>query len=200
MKPQGPIRVPLVWAVLCSCLSQHKAWESFILFTYANYMGCRVEEILKFHQSSPLFTHSHWSINSHLPLTSLATTFFISSSKSFPIYSLFPCSACHILLYLISTFWAPSNCLPPSSSPLNFSVSHWKRKKGLKGDLGMINRFLLLHPSPFYSKGSGDWDLYRGLETNLQQQARDTRVRFAHITKAISLLTSPHWTIYYGTM
>lgn len=53
MKPQGPIRVPLVWAVLCSCLSQHKAWESFILFTHANYMWCTVEEIFKIPSALP---------------------------------------------------------------------------------------------------------------------------------------------------
>lgn len=102
MKPQGPIRVLLVWAVLCSCLSQHKAWESFILFTYANYMGCRVEEILKFHQSSPLFTHSHWSINSHLPLTSLATIFSSLLLSPSPFTPSFP-----VLRATYCCIWSP---------------------------------------------------------------------------------------------
>lgn len=62
----------------------------------------------------------------------------------------------------------------------NFSVSLWKRKEGLKGDLGLINQFLLLHPSPIYSKGFGGRDLCPALETSLQHQAEAQEVRNAH--------------------
>jgi len=62
---------------------------------------------------------------------------------SLPLHAVFPPSACQVLLQLTSTLQASPNCLSPPLLPSVPSVSHWKRKEELKGEVGMINSFLL---------------------------------------------------------